>query len=133
MDANRLSQGQMVAAVGEPGVGKSRLYHEFKLRCQRDGLMLETFSVSHGKAYPYLPLIEMLKQYFQLTPQDDNRRHEQVTGKVLTLDRSLEDTLPYISALVGVDEAAASLAQVARSSGVGVPSKRSRACCCAKA
>jgi predicted ATPase/class 3 adenylate cyclase len=109
----RRGQGQIVAAVGEPGVGKSRLYHEFKLRCQRDGLMLETFSVSHGKAYPYLPLIEMLKQYFQLTPQDDDRRRrEQVTGKVLTLDRSLEDTLPYISALVGVDEAAASLTQV---------------------
>jgi class 3 adenylate cyclase len=109
----RRGQGQVVAAVGEPGVGKSRLYHEFKLRCQRDGLVLETFSVSHGKAYPYLPLIEMLKQYFQLTPQDDDRRRrEQVTGKVLTLDRSLEDTLPYISALVGVDEAASSLAQI---------------------
>jgi predicted ATPase/class 3 adenylate cyclase len=106
-------QGQIVAAVGEPGVGKSRLYYEFKLQAQRDGLVLETFSVSHGKAYPYLPLIEMLKQYFQLTPQDDDRRRrEQVTGKVLTLDRSLEDTLPYISALVGVDAAAASLAQV---------------------
>src|SRR6266540_5559493 len=109
----RQRQGQVVAAVGEPGVGKSRLYHEFKLRCQHDGLVLETFSVSHGKAYPYLPLIEMLKQYFQLTPQDDDRRRrEQVTGKVLTLDRSLEDTLPYISALVGASEAAASLAQV---------------------
>jgi predicted ATPase/class 3 adenylate cyclase len=106
-------QGQIVAAVGEPGVGKSRLYYEFKLRCQCDGLVLETFSVSHGKAYPYLPLIELLKTYFQLTPQDDDRRRcEQVTGKVLTLDRHLEDTLPYVSALVGVEEAAAALAQV---------------------
>ena len=79
-------------------MGKSRLCYEFKLRCQRDGLVLETFSVSHGKAYPYLPLIELLKHYFQLTPQDDDRRRrEQVTGKVLTLDRSLEDTLPYLS------------------------------------
>src|SRR2546426_11954740 len=74
-------QGQIVAAVGEPGGGKSRLYHEFKLRCQRDGLILETFSVSHGKAYPYLPLIELLNNYFQLTPQDDDRRRpEQGTG-----------------------------------------------------
>jgi predicted ATPase/class 3 adenylate cyclase len=105
-------QGQMVAAMGEPGVGKSRLCYEFKLRAQRDGLVLETFSVSHGKAYPYLPLIELLNTYFQLTPQDDDRRRrEQVTGKVLTLDRHLEDTLPYISALVGVAEAAAALAQ----------------------
>jgi predicted ATPase len=79
----------MVAAVGEPGVGKSRLCYEFKLRCQRQGLVLETFSVSHGKAYPYLPLIELLNNYFQLTPQDDDRRRrEQVTGKVLTLNRS---------------------------------------------
>jgi predicted ATPase/class 3 adenylate cyclase len=106
-------QGQIVAAVGEPGVGKSRLCYEFKLHCQRDGLVLETFSVSHGKAYPYLPLIELLKHYFLLTPQDDDRRRrEQVTGKVLTLDRSLEDTLPYVSALVGVAEATAELAPI---------------------
>jgi predicted ATPase/class 3 adenylate cyclase len=106
-------QGQIVAAVGEPGVGKSRLCYEFKLQAQRDGLVLETFSVSHGKAYPYLPLIELLKNYFQLTPQDDDRRRrEQVTGKVLTLDRHLEDTLPYVAALVGVAEATATLAQL---------------------
>jgi predicted ATPase/class 3 adenylate cyclase len=106
-------QGQIVAAVGEPGVGKSRLCYEFKLHCQRHGLVLETFSVSHGKAYPYLPLIELLRHYFVLTPQDDDRRRrEQVTGKVLTLDRSLEDTLPYLSALVGVAEATAELAQI---------------------
>jgi predicted ATPase/class 3 adenylate cyclase len=106
-------QGQIVAAVGEPGVGKSRLFYEFKRHCQRDGLVLETFSVSHGRAYPYLPLIELLNTYFQLTPQDDDRRRrEQVTGKVLTLDRRLEDTLPYVSALVGVEEATASLAHL---------------------
>jgi predicted ATPase/class 3 adenylate cyclase len=105
-------QGQIVAAVGEPGLGKSRLCYEFKLHAQRHGLVLETFSVSHGKAYPYLPLIELLKNYFQLTPQDDDRRRrEQVTGKVLTLDRHLEDTLPYVSALVGDAEATATLAQ----------------------
>jgi class 3 adenylate cyclase len=106
-------QGQIVAAMGEPGVGKSRLCYEFKLHCQRHGLVLETFSVSHGRAYPYLPLIELLKHYFVLTPQDDDRRRrEQVTGKVLTLDRSLEDTLFYLSALVGVTEATTELAQV---------------------
>jgi class 3 adenylate cyclase/predicted ATPase len=106
-------QGQIVATVAEPGVGKSRLCYEFRLRAQRDGLALETFTVSHGKAYPYLPLIELLKTYFQLTPQDDDRRRrEQVTGKVLTLDRRLEDTLPYVAALVGVEEAAVSLAHL---------------------
>jgi class 3 adenylate cyclase len=82
--------GQIVAVVGEPGVGKSRLCYEFKLRAPRDCLVLETFSVSHGKADPYLPLIELLKNYVQITPPDDERgRREKVTGRVLTLDRHL--------------------------------------------
>src|SRR5262249_15498892 len=107
------SRGQIVAAMGEPGVGKSRLFHEFKLISQTDCLVLETFSVSHGKAYPYLPLIDLLKNYFQITLQDDERkRREKVTGKVLTLDRSLEDTLPYLFILLSVSESTSSLAQM---------------------
>src|SRR5262249_57456534 len=93
--------GQIVAVMGECGLGKSRLCYEFKVRAAPAGLLLETFSVSHGKAYPYLPLIALLQHYLQLTPQDDEqRRREQVTGKVLTLDRRLEDTLPYVLALL---------------------------------
>src|SRR5262249_17885031 len=69
--------GQIVAVMGEPGVGKSRLFHEFKLLLQQGCLFLETFSVSHSKAYPYLPLIELLKNYFQITLQDDERRRRE--------------------------------------------------------
>ena len=83
--------------MGEPGVGKSRLFYEFKLASQTGCLLLETFSVSHGKAYAYLPLIDLLGNYFQFTAHDDDRkRREKITGKVLTLDRSLEDTLTYL-------------------------------------
>jgi predicted ATPase len=111
--AGEAGQGQIVAAVGKPGVGKSLLCYEFKLQAQLDSLVLETFSVSHGKAYAYLPLIELLHTYFQLTPQDDDRRRrDQMTAKVLTLDRHLEDMLGYVAALVGVEEAAASLAHL---------------------
>jgi predicted ATPase/class 3 adenylate cyclase len=105
--------GQIVAVVGEPGVGKSRLCYEFKLRVLRDCLVLETFSVSHAKADPYLPLIELLKHYCRITPQDDERgRREKVTGRVLTLDRHLDDTLPYLFALLGVADPSAALAQM---------------------
>src|SRR5712692_9002424 len=107
------SHGQIVGVMGEPGVGKSRLFHEFKLLSQRGCLVLDTFSVSHGKAYPYLPLIDLFKNYFQITLQDDERkRRERVTGKVLTLDRSLEDTLPYLFALLGILEPTSPLAQM---------------------
>ena len=107
------SHGQIVGVIGEPGVGKSRLCHEFKLLVQKQCLVLETFSVSHGKAYPYLPLIDLLKGYFQVTPQDDERRRrEKVTGRVLTLDRSLEDTLPYILFLLSAGEETAALQEM---------------------
>jgi class 3 adenylate cyclase len=102
--------GQIAGVMGEPGVGKSRLFYEFKLLSQRECLVLETFSISHGKASPYLPVIELLRNYFQLTLQDDERKvQEKVAGKVLILDRALEDTLPYLFALLGVAEAVASL------------------------
>ena len=105
--------GQIVSVMGEPGVEKSRLFHEFKLLSQKGCLVLETFSVSHGKAYPYLPLIDLLKNYFQITPQDDERqRREKVGGKVLMLDRSLEDTLPYLLTLLGIAEPTSSLQQM---------------------
>src|SRR5262245_28033028 len=56
-------QGQIVGVMGEPGVGKSRLFYEFELTAQNGCLALEAYSVSHGKASPYLPLIELLKSY----------------------------------------------------------------------
>src|SRR6266581_9234157 len=104
--------GQIVGVMGEPGVGKSRLFYEFKLTSHSGCLVLEASSVSYGKASPYLPLLELLKSYFQLQPQDDERqRRQKVIGKVLELDRSLEDTLPYLFALLGSEEPTSSLQQ----------------------
>jgi class 3 adenylate cyclase/tetratricopeptide (TPR) repeat protein/ribosomal protein L40E len=101
----RTGHGQIVAAVGEAGVGKSRLFHEFKIISHSGCVILETFSVSHGKASAYLPLIDLLKNYFEITSDDDERkRREKIGGKVLMLDRMLEDTLPYLFSLLGVAE-----------------------------
>ena len=96
--------GQVVAVVGEPGVGKSRLYYEFiHSHRTRDWLVLESGSVSHGKATAYLPLIDLLKSYFQIENADDARRiREKVTGKLLTLDDTLRPTLPAFLALLDV-------------------------------
>jgi class 3 adenylate cyclase/tetratricopeptide (TPR) repeat protein len=96
-------RGQIVAAMAEPGVGKSRLFFEFKATSQSGWMVLEAFSVSYGKASAYLPVIELLKEYFEIVDQDDERkRREKVNGKVLTLDRSLEDVVPYLFALLGI-------------------------------
>jgi len=93
--------GQVVAIVGEPGVGKSRLFYEFiHSHRTRDWLVLESSSVSYGKATAYLPVIDLLKTYFRIESRDDARTiTEKVGGKVLMLDRTLEDTIPAVLAL----------------------------------
>src|SRR5262249_57879429 len=84
LDQAKAGHGQIVGVMGEPGLGKSRLFHEFRLTAQSGCLVLEAFSVSYGKASPYLPLIELLKSYFQIQPQDEDRtRKEKIAGKVL--------------------------------------------------
>jgi len=100
----RTGSGQILAAVAEAGVGKSRLFHEFKLIQRDDWRVLEAFSVSHGRASAYYPVIDLLKNYFGIADSDDERaRREKITGRVLALDRSLEDALPYLSPLMGVE------------------------------
>src|SRR2546425_847449 len=102
--------GQVAAIVGETGVGKSRLVYEFTHSHRLQGwLVLESASVSYGKATSYLPVIDLLKGYFKIQGRDDLREiREKVTGKLLTLDRALEPTLPALLALldVPVDDAA---------------------------
>jgi len=96
--------GQIAAIVGEAGVGKSRLVYEFTHSHRLQGwLTLESASVSYGKATSYLPVIDLLKGYFKIQDRDDLREiREKVTGKLLTLDRSLEPTLPALLALLDV-------------------------------
>ena len=106
-------RGQLVAAMAEAGTGKSRLFYEFKVKNQSGWMVLETFSVSHGKASAFLPVLDLLHGYFKIIGDDDARaRREKIGGKVLMLDRAQEDTLPYLFALLGIVEGDDPLAQM---------------------
>ncbi|MBV8134803.1 MAG: hypothetical protein JO121_04045, partial [Deltaproteobacteria bacterium] len=62
-------------------------------------------SSSQGKTTAYLPLIELLHEYFAIEPDDEPwQRREKVAGKVTMLDRSLEGTLPHLFGLLGIVE-----------------------------
>ncbi|HLC42855.1 MAG TPA: adenylate/guanylate cyclase domain-containing protein, partial [Methylomirabilota bacterium] len=104
LERAKTGHGQIVALVGEPGVGKSRLFWEFTHSHRTQGwLVLEIGSVSYGKATPYFPVIDLLKRYFKIQDRDDQREiREKVTGKLLTLDRALEPALPAFLALLDV-------------------------------
>ncbi|MBI3372798.1 MAG: AAA family ATPase [Betaproteobacteria bacterium] len=92
----RGGHGQIIAVVGEPGVGKSRLYYEFlQSHHAREFLVLESGSVSYGKATPFLPLADLMRSYFRIDARDDVRGiRVKVTGGLLTLDESLKDAVP---------------------------------------
>ena len=108
----REGRGQIVEAVAEPGVGESRLFYEFKATNASGWMVLEALSISHGKASAYLPVIDLLRNYFDISVVDDDRkRREKIAGKITVLDRSLEDTLPYLFSLLGIVEADDQLAQ----------------------
>jgi class 3 adenylate cyclase/tetratricopeptide (TPR) repeat protein len=108
----REGRGQIVAAMADPGVGKSRLFYEFKGTSASGWMVLESLSISHGKASAYLPVIDLLRNYFEIAPADDERkRREKVVGKISVLDRGLEDTLPFLFTLLGIVEGDDPLAQ----------------------
>ena len=95
-------QGQLVALLGEAGVGKSRLVYELVHGHATQGWrVLESASVSYGRATPYFPVIDLLKRYAHVDDTDDARTiRAKVTGQVLTLDETLQDTLPALLALL---------------------------------
>jgi class 3 adenylate cyclase/tetratricopeptide (TPR) repeat protein len=100
----RDGHGQLVAIVGEAGVGKSRFVYEFaRSRPTQEWLVLEATSVSYGKATNYLPVIDLLKAYFSVHDRESHREiREKVTGKLRALDRTLEPVLPALLTLLDV-------------------------------
>jgi class 3 adenylate cyclase/predicted ATPase len=96
--------GQVVAVVGEAGVGKSRLVYEcVHAHYTQDWRVLESASVSYGKATPYFPVVDLLKRYVHIEDADEPRTvRGKITGQVLTLDETLQETVPALLWLLDV-------------------------------
>jgi DNA-binding NtrC family response regulator/tetratricopeptide (TPR) repeat protein/class 3 adenylate cyclase len=97
-------RGQIVGLVGEPGVGKSRLCYELtQAQCPHGWLILESSLTAYGKDTPYLPVLDLLKAYFQLDTGDEVRMiRAKILGKLRTPETDLELILPAVLALLDV-------------------------------
>jgi predicted ATPase/class 3 adenylate cyclase len=104
LDQAGVGHGQVVAVVGEAGVGKSRLVYEGVHAHSTQGWrVLESASVSYGKATPYFPVIDLLKRYTHVEDADEPRTvRAKVTGQLLTLDETLQETVPALLWLLDV-------------------------------
>jgi predicted ATPase len=106
-------RGQIVALMAEAGTGKSRLVYEFKRLIPKDCKLLEAYSVSHGKASAWLPVLQLLRDYFRIQDADDpTTRREKVRTALAALDPALGETLPYLFVLLGFPETPDPLAQM---------------------
>jgi class 3 adenylate cyclase/tetratricopeptide (TPR) repeat protein len=101
LDQAQKGHGQVLAVVGEPGVGKSRLIHEFIDSRPRNFRVLRASAVSYGTATSYWPVSNILKDYFQIATSDKpGEIREKVTEKILLLDEALLAFLPPLLTLL---------------------------------
>src|SRR5438128_851392 len=98
LEGVRRGHGEVGAVVGEPGVGKSRLFHELTHSHRVAGCrVFQASAVSYGRATSYLPVIDLLKAYFRIDERDDTRAiRAKATGQLLTLDETLKDVVPPV-------------------------------------
>jgi predicted ATPase len=97
--------GRTVAVISEAGAGKSRLLFEFSRTLPSECAILEAYAISHAKGVPWVPVVEMLTTYFQISGADEAAtRRQKVHSSLTTLDPSLLDPLPYLHELLGIAE-----------------------------
>ncbi|MBW4550634.1 MAG: AAA family ATPase [Aphanocapsa sp. GSE-SYN-MK-11-07L] len=106
-------QGQIVAIITEAGTGKSRLLFEFSRTLPLECKILEAFALSHGKAMPWMPVIDMLQNYFDIRIDDSPEiRRDKINASLTELDPSLHNAAPYLYSLLRINEATDSLSQM---------------------
>jgi class 3 adenylate cyclase/tetratricopeptide (TPR) repeat protein len=93
--------GQIVGLVGEAGVGKSRLLLEFRRLLQGEHVTyLEGRCLSYGQSILYLPLVDILKRYFAIENDSDQRIKERVIDGVEQVGLDAAAIAPYLSSLL---------------------------------
>ena len=97
-------EGQLVLVVGEPGIGKSRLVHEFRQRLGRRAAWVEGQALSFGRMMPFHPVIDMVRKVGRI---DDADPEAVVVDKLAQglrrLGDDVERSLPFLRYLLSLD------------------------------
>ena len=97
----RTGRGRIAALVGDPGMGKTRLTFELAEALSADRwLVLRGSGVAYGRSIPYMPLVELLKGYFDITPADSpTQMRNKVARKGASADSLGADVRPILTLL----------------------------------
>ena len=106
LERAKQGHGEVIGIVADPGVGKSRLCHEFAERCRAQGIdVYEAQAQAHGEAIPFLPVLQMMRGYFGIEDRDSERvAREKIAGRLLLLDPDFSDDLPLVFDFLGVPD-----------------------------
>jgi len=96
--------GSAIGIVAVPGIGKSRLCYEFSEWCRaRQVDVFEARAHIFGKATPLLPVLELMRALFRITPpMEAATARRQIEEKLLALDPSFVDDLPFLADFLGL-------------------------------
>ena len=100
--------GCALGLVADAGVGKSRLCFEFAERCRAAGVrVLEGRALAHTRATPFEPVIDMLKAFFEIAPDDSAARaREKVAMALNGFGPEMDAELPLLIDFLGLADAA---------------------------
>ncbi len=106
LDRAAAGEGRAVGLVAEPGVGKSRLSHEFVQRCRDRGIaVFEAQALAHGQQTPFMPVLQMLRSFFGIGESEEEQlAREKIAGRALLLDHSFGADLPLLFDFLGVPD-----------------------------
>ena len=104
LERARAGEAQVIGIVGEPGVGKSRLCHEFTERRRAQGVpVYHAAGQAHAKSVPLMPVLQVMRTYFEISEQDsDQTARERIAGRLLLLDQGFVDDLPLVFEFLAV-------------------------------
>jgi class 3 adenylate cyclase/tetratricopeptide (TPR) repeat protein len=99
-------RGGAVGLVADPGVGKSRICHEFAQSCRADGLeVFEAQAQAHGTSIPFMPVLQMLRAFFGIGERESEQiAREKIAGRALLLDPGFAEDLPLLFDFLGVPD-----------------------------
>jgi class 3 adenylate cyclase/tetratricopeptide (TPR) repeat protein len=98
--------GRAIGIVGDPGVGKSRLVHEFVGDCAARGVRVNsTAAVAHGRYVPFLPMLALYRDYFDIDELDAPQiARERIETTMLALDPLFAEDLPLLFEFLGAPD-----------------------------